>query len=67
MRDDDGWDEFASLGVIYLININTKYPFGFDNISVCPSLYYNITRKVVIFIILLVFIVLAKRYKLHVR
>ena len=67
MRDDDGWEVFASLGVNYLININTKYPFGFDNNSICPSLYYNITKNVVIFNILLVFIVLAKWYKLHVR
>ena len=58
---------FASLGVSYLININTKYPFGCDNNSICPSFYYNITRSVVIFIILLVFIVLAKWYELHVR
>ena len=51
---------FASLEVSYLININTKYPYGCDNNSVCPNFYYNITRSVVIFIILLVFIVLAK-------
>ena len=57
----------ASFGVSYLININTKYPFGCDDISICPSFYYYITRSVVIFIILLVFIVLAKRYKFRVR
>ena len=57
----------ASLGVGYFININTKYPFGCDNNSICPSFYYNITRSVVIFIILLVFIVLAKWYKFRVR
>ena len=57
----------ASLGVGYLININTKYPFGCDNNSICPSFYYYITRSVVIFIILLVFIVQAKWYKLRVR
>ena len=55
---------FASLEVSYLININTKYPYGCDNNSVCPNFYYNITRSVVIFIILFVFIVLAKWYKL---
>ena len=58
---------FAFFGVGYLININTKYAFGCDNNSICPSFYYNITRSVVIFIILLVFIVLAKWYKLRVR
>ena len=57
----------ASFGVGYFININTKYPFGCDNNSICPSFYYYITRSVVIFIILLIFIVLAKRYKLRVR
>ena len=58
---------FASYGIGYLINVNTKYPFGCDDISICPSFYYYITRSVVIFIILLVFIVLAKWYKFHVR
>ena len=58
---------FASLGVGYLININTKYLFGCNNNSICPSFYYNITRSVVIFIILLIFIVLAKWYKFRVR
>ena len=58
---------FAFFGVGYLININTKYPFGCDNNLLCPSFYYYITRSVVIFIILLVFIVLAKWYKLRVR
>ena len=58
---------FASLGVGYLININTKYPFGCNDNSICPSFYYYITRSVVIFIILLVFIVLAKWYKFRVR
>ena len=58
---------FTCLGVGYLININTKYPFGCDNNSICSSLYYYITRSVVIFIILLVFIVLAKWYKFRVR
>ena len=57
----------ACFGVGYLININTKYPFGCDNNFICPSFYYNITRSVVIFIILLVFIVLAKWYKFRVR
>ena len=58
---------FASFGVGYLININTKYPFGCDNNFICSSFYYYITRSIVIFIILLVFIVLAKWYKLRVR
>ena len=57
----------ASFGVGYFININAKYPFGCDNNSICPSFYYYITRSIVIFIILLVFIVLAKWYKLRVR
>ena len=30
---------FASFGVGYVININTKYPFGCDNNSICPSFY----------------------------
>ena len=30
---------FASFGVGYLININTKYPFGCNNNSTCPSFY----------------------------
>ena len=58
---------FASFGVGYLININTKYLFGCNDNFICPSFYYYITRSVVIFIILLVFIVLAKWYKFRVR
>ena len=58
---------FASYGIGYLINVNTKYPFGCDNISICPNFYYYITSSVVIFIILLIFLVLAKRYKFRVR
>ena len=57
----------ASFGVGYLININTKYYFGCNDNFICPSFYYYITRSVVIFIILLVFIVLGKWYKLRVR
>ena len=57
----------ASFGVGYLININTKYPFGCNDNSICLSFYYYITKSVVMFIILLVFIVLGKWYKLRVR
>ena len=58
---------FASFGVGCLININTKFSFGCNDNFICPSFYYYITRSVVIFIILLIFIVLAKWYKLRVR
>ena len=58
---------FTSNGVGYVININTKYPLGCDNNSICPRFYYNITSSLVNFIILLLFIVLAKWYKLRVR
>ena len=58
---------FASFGVGYFININTKYLFDCDNNSVCPNFYYYIAKSVVIIIILLIFIVLTKWYKLCVR
>ena len=58
---------FASIGMGYLININTKFPFGCDNQTICSNFYYYITKTIVILIILIVFIVLAKWYKLRIR
>ena len=58
---------YASIGMGYLININTKFPFGCDNQTICSNFYYYITKTTVIFIILIAFIVLAKWYKLRIR
>ena len=60
---------YAAEGVGYTISINSKYLFACskDLVMTCHSLYYFIAKSVIILIILMVFIVLAKRYKLRVR
>ena len=60
---------YAAEGVGYAITINSKYLFGCANNlgMTCHSLYYFIAKSVIILIILMVFIVLAKRYNLRVR
>ena len=58
---------YAARGFGYVININIKYLFAFEKEATYQSLYYFIAKSVIIFIILIVFIVLAKRYKLRVR
>ena len=58
---------YASHGVGYVININSKYLFACEEKTTCQNLYYFIAMSVIVLIILIVFLVLAKRYKLRVR
>ena len=58
---------YAAHGVGYVININSKYLFACEEKAMCQSVYYFILKSVVILIILIVFLVLAKHYKLRVR
>ena len=58
---------YAARGVGYVININSKYLFACEEKAICQSVYYFILKSVVILIILIVFLVLAKCYKLRVR
>ena len=57
----------ASFGIGYLLNINIKYPFGCHNEYICTSYYYYITKSALVLIMLIAFVVLAKRYKYRVR
>ena len=50
---------YAAFGIGYTINVNMKYRFNI--------LYYFITMSALILIILIVFLILAKCYKLCVR
>ena len=58
---------YAAFGVGYAIDQFSKYPFDCKGDNNCLNLYYYIFKSVVVLIILLVFAVLAKYYKLRVR
>uniref|UniRef100_A0A1X7VQZ0 Uncharacterized protein n=1 Tax=Amphimedon queenslandica TaxID=400682 RepID=A0A1X7VQZ0_AMPQE len=58
---------FASIGCGYLFNINIKYLFDCHNEYLCTASYYYLTKSVVVFVILIVFVILARRYKYRVR
>ena len=57
----------ASCGISFLINIIIKFPFDCESQYICTSFYYYITKSVLVLIILIVFVILAKHYKYHVR
>ena len=56
-----------SWGLGHLINTILKFPFNCESQYICTSFYYYITKSVLVFIILIVFVILAKRYKYRVR
>ena len=58
---------YAARGVGYIFNINIKYIFECENDTTSQCLYYFIVKSVIVLIILIVFLVLAKHYKLRVR
>ena len=58
---------FASLGCGYLFNINIKYLFDCHNEYLCTASYYYLTKSAVVFVILIVFVILARNYKYRVR
>ena len=58
---------YAAFGLGYVISINGKYPFDCTKDIICQNIYYFIFKTAVIAIILIVFMILAKRYKLRVR
>ena len=47
--------------------INSKYLFACEQEATCQNIYYFIAKSVIILVILIVFLVLASRYKLRVR
>ena len=58
---------YAARGVVYIFTINSKYLFRCEKEITCQSVYYYIVNSVLVLIILIVFIILAKHYKLRVR
>ena len=58
---------YAARGVGYTFTINSKYLFRCEKEMTCLSVYYHIVQSVLVLIILIVFIILAKCYKLRVR
>ena len=54
-------------GVGPFINNSLKFPFNCESQYICTSFYYYITKSVLVSIILIVFVILAKRYKYRVR
>ena len=57
----------TALSFGYLINTIVKFPFNCESQYICTSFYYYITKSVLVLIILIVFVILAKRYKYCVR
>ena len=57
----------ASWAFGYLIIIIVKFPFNCESQYICTSFYYYITKSVLVLIILIVFVILAKRFKYCVR
>ena len=58
---------FAAFAIGLAVNINGTFPFKCENDIICQNLFYYIFKSVTIVIILVVFVILAKRYKLRVR
>ena len=58
---------FAAFAIGLAVNINGKFPFKCENDIICQNLFYYVYKSMIIVIILVVFVILAKRYKLRVR
>ena len=56
---------FAAMGFGFLFNINIKYLFGCENQYLCTN--YYLTKASLVFVVLTVFVILAKHYKYRVR
>ena len=53
--------------LVMLLILTAKYLFACEEKAICQSVYYFIAKSMIILIILIVFLILAKRYKLRVR
>ena len=49
------------------MSMHVQYPFGCTNDVLCTSFKYYATKTGIVLLILIVFVILAKYYKLHVR
>ena len=58
---------YASWGVGYFFSSAVSFLFQCQNETLCSEFYYHLTAVIVVFIILVVFVVMARRYKHRVR
>ena len=58
---------YASWGAGYLLNSIIKFPFKCEDEYLCTSFYYYLTKGGIVFLILIVFGIFARRYKYRVR
>ena len=58
---------YAAFGIGYIITINGKYPFKCENDIICQNLYYFIFKTITIVLIIILFFILAKCYRLRIR
>ena len=58
---------YAARGIGYIFTMNSKYLFKCESGMACQSVHYFIVKSVLVLIILIVFTILAKCYKLRVR
>ena len=58
---------FAALAIGLAVNMNGKFLFKCEDDKICQNPFYYVYKSVIIVIILVVFVILAKCYKLRVR
>ena len=58
---------YAAYGLGYVIEIIARFPFNSKEDIVCQNIYYYVLKSAVILVFLILFVILAKRYKLRVR
>ena len=58
---------YGSWAIGYIFSSCIRYPFKCQNQYVCSDFYYYLTQAVLLFIILIVFLILAKHYKYRIR
>ena len=58
---------YGAFGIGYVININGKYPFKCIGNDICQRPYYYVLISAIVLVILICFLILAKRYKLRRR
>ena len=58
---------YAAYGLGHIIDIFGRYPFNCKEVIVCQNLYYYVLKTAVIVVTLILFVILAKQYKLRVR
>ena len=57
----------ASWDIGFLIDSLIKLSFSCESKTICTRFFYYLTKNVIIFVILILFVILAKRYKYRVR